>query len=384
MSKKKKVILWLIPVVIIGVLIYIGTVNKNRNKHNKVKTAKVSTGNLEAYLSTSGKIRSKSLKEYFGVQGKVKGVNVKVGQKVKKGDVLITYDVPDLNSAVRQAEIQYDNAVLQRKDLIAQRDENKRTKLDIDNEIAKLEESNNLQNMKTIEELKSAKSKIQDISDEKVKQAENAVELAKLALDGAKENKSKSKGSIVCEKDGIVTALNVKEGAMDSGAQPVVVVQDVTDLEVVMSLNKYDSSRVKSGQEALIISGGNKYKGKISSIDPVAKEEVSAAGKETSLGVYLDILDKSDNLKVGFDVDVDILVEKAQGVLKVPAEAIKLDKKGTSYVYVIKDGKAEERKVKVGIQSDTQTEILSGLSKEEKVILNPNESIKNGVLVEEA
>ncbi|WP_180964130.1 efflux RND transporter periplasmic adaptor subunit [Haloimpatiens massiliensis] len=383
MSKKKKVILWLIPVVIIGVLIYIGTINKNRNKHNKVKTAKVSTGNLEAYLSTSGKIRSKSLKEYFGVQGKVKSVNVEVGEKVKKGEVLIAYDVPDLNSAVRKAEIEYNNAVLQRKDLIAQRDDVKKKKSDIDNEIAKLEESNKLQNMKTIEELKSAKSKLQDISDEKVKQTENAVELAKLALNSAKENKNKSRSSIVCEKDGIVTALNVKVGAMDSGAQPVVVVQDITDLEVVMSLNKYDSSRVKLGQEALIISGGNKYKGKISSIDPVAKEEVSAVGKETSLGVYLDILDKSDNLKVGFDVDVDILVEKTQEALKVPTEAIKLDKKGNSFVYVVKDGKAEERKVKVGIQSDTQTEILSGLKEGEKVILNPNESIKNGVLVEE-
>ncbi|WP_410506330.1 efflux RND transporter periplasmic adaptor subunit [Haloimpatiens sp. FM7315] len=381
---KKKIFFWAIPILILGAILGVSIINKEKGKFQEVKVEKAVKGELKEYLSTNGKIESKESKEYFGIQGKVKKVNVKVGQNIKKGEVLVVYYALDLASNVKQAQLQYSNALLQNRELISQRQEILNNKKEIDESIKALEKSSNPQDLLKIQSLKEKKASLINISDEKIKQSENSVELAKIAVDVAKENLKNSKSQIVAESDGVVTSLNVKEGAMDSGAQPLLEVQNIKDLQVVISLNKYDVSKVKLGQKVLINSGNSEYKGKISFIDPIAKEVISGAGKETSLKVKADILDKTENLKIGFDVDLDILVSETKNALKIPSEAIKIDKKGSSYVYLVKNGKTAERKIKVGIQSDLETEILEGLKLSEKVILNPKESIKNGTLVKES
>ncbi|MFD3158476.1 efflux RND transporter periplasmic adaptor subunit [Haloimpatiens sp. FM7330] len=380
---KKKIWFLVISVIVIASLIGIRLINKNKKMYSQVKTTIVNEGGLKAYLSTNGKIESQSSKDYYGVQGKVSKINVKEGQSVKKGDVLINYDVPDLNAAVKQAELQYNNSVLQKDDLLDQKKsvDNKISKLN--SEISKLEKSNNPQELAKVETLKQQRDAIPTISEEKIKQAKNGVELAKISLDNAKNNLAKSKSRLICENDGVVTAINVKEGAVDNGMQPALVVKDIQNLKMKISLGKYDISKIKLNQQAIVKSHNKQYKAKVSFIDPAAKEEMSSTGKETFLGIEVKLLEKSDDLKIGFDADVDILVGERKNTLKIPAEAIKVDKKGNNYIYVVKDNKAEERKVSLGLQSDMEVEILKGLKKGEKVILNPSASIKNGTLVKE-
>ena len=51
------------------------------------------------------------------------------------------------------------------------------------------------------------------------------------------------------------------------------------------------------------------------------------------------------------------------------------------YVYKLENGKAKKQEVKTGITSGTKIEILEGISKEDKIIINPPESIKDGMEV---
>ena len=97
----------------------------------------------------------------------------------------------------------------------------------------------------------------------------------------------------------------------------------------------------------------------------------------------MDILDKADNLKIDFDADIDILLNDVKSVLKVPAESVKTDKTGKNYVYVVDGEKARERVVKLGVQSETEVEILEGIKAGEKVVLNPVATIKDGVLIKD-
>lgn len=221
-------------------------------------------------------------------------------------------------------------------------------------------------------------------SNEKIKQAENQVSLANVGLDSAKQKQNSNKDAIYADFDGVVTQVNVSEGAVGNMAQPAVVLQDISDLKAVVSVGKFDSPKLKVGQDAFVSANGEKYNGKISFIDPVAKKSsIPGAAGDTTLNADIDIANKGVNLKVDFDADVEILLGEKNAVLQVPAESIKSDKNGTTSVFVVENGKAKEKKVGIGLQSDLNVEIISGLTEGEKVILNPSASLKNDVSVKE-
>jgi HlyD family secretion protein len=383
MMKKKTVIYGLIVVGILsGVFLMSG--KKKNSKIPTVKTSIVQVGELKSYISTTATVESKNSKEYYGVQAKIKKVNVRVGDKVKIGDILVTYEAQDLASTVSQAKIQYDNAILQKKDVYNQNGNIKSKIADFDKQILALEKSLNPTDKAKLETLKQQRSALSPISEEKLKQADNSVKLAELSLTSAKQRLSENKSTIVAENAGVVTTMNAIEGAVGNGMQAVVIVQDVENLKAIASLGKYDANKVKVGQEVTIKSGINSYKGNISFIEPAAKKTVGVAGSATTLGVEITILDKAPALKIDFDVDVDILVESVANAVKIPAEALKVEKGGKNLVYVIEDNVAREKKVRIGTQSDTEVQITEGIKNGEKVVLNPSTSIKEGIIVKEA
>lgn len=184
--------------------------------------------------------------------------------------------------------------------------------------------------------------------------------------------------------DGVVSELNVSKGQMNSLTQPVVVVQDVENLQVEVQLSKYDAPTVKEGQDVDITYNENVYKGKVSSIDPTADKNTSNIMGTNSSDVYqnayINIFDPK-GLVIGFNVDVDILINQNDKTLIVPIESIVSDNDGKDFVYIVENGKAVKKDVKLGIISDTEAEIKSGLKKGENVILNPGNNISRGVEV---
>ena len=109
---KKRIIVGIVAVALVATVVGLKIRTQNNNKYLTVKTAVASKGDIKAYLSTTAVIKSKNTKNYYSPQGKVKKINIKVGDKVKKGQTLATFDVPDANTQKKQAEIAYNNAVL--------------------------------------------------------------------------------------------------------------------------------------------------------------------------------------------------------------------------------------------------------------------------------
>jgi HlyD family secretion protein len=381
---KKKVIIS--SLIVVGVLSGVFFINgkKNDSKMVTVKTSMVQLGELKSYISTTATVKSKNSKEYYGLQAKIKKVNVAIGDNVKIGDILVTYETQDLASTVSQAQIQYDNAILSKRDLYNQNDSIKNKIADLANEIAILEKSLNPTDKAKLESVKQQKSALSPISNEKLKQADNAVRLSEISLNSAKQRVSENKSTIVAENAGVVTDLNAIEGSIGNGMQAVVVVQDLVNLKATASLGKYDATKVKIGQEVTIKSGNNTYKGSILFIEPAAKKTVGVTGSETTLGIEISITDNAPALKIDFDVDVDILVEKVADAIKIPSEALKVEKGGKNFIYVVEETIVRERNVTVGTQSDTEVQVTKGVKTGEKVILNPSTSIKEGTKVKEA
>lgn len=385
---KKKTITWVIILVVLGIIISLPVVfGKKKDKSINVRTANVEIGEISSYLNTTATIKSKNIKEYYGPQLKASKVNFKVGDSVKTGDVIVSYDVQDMNNSIKQAEIQYDNAVLQKQELTNQKKsiEDKKAK-DVE-----LKNSNkDLPNIDKINETSATSGALQsqaglmEISEEKMKQADNSISLAKIALDSAKSKLSSINSNIVADLDGVITVMNVTEGAISNIPQPAVIVQDIDNLKALVSLGKYDASKVMLDQDAEIIVSGNRSKGKVIYIDPVAKKITGPTGSDVILNADVDILEKIESIKPEFDVDVEILLDKRENILKIPAEAIRSDKEGKSYTYIMVENKAIEKAIKLGLQSDMEVEIIEGLNEGDKVILNPTAAIKDGSLVKEA
>jgi HlyD family secretion protein len=156
---------------------------------------------------------------------------------------------------------------------------------------------------------------------------------------------------------------------------------DTSDLKAIVYVNKYEADSVQLGDKVKIYSGSNEYTGEVTFIAPNAEKTQGATGSSASLKVEVKILNADENLKINFEVDIDILTASTESVITVPVEAIKTDKDGRNYLYVIENNIAIEKDVLLGIQSDTTAEIVSGVLDQEEVILNPSTEIINGTMV---
>ena len=82
----------------------------------------------------------------------------------------------------------------------------------------------------------------------------------------------------------------------------------------------------------------------------------------------------------GTTVTVNLAVEKTENALTIPTQAI-VYQDGDTYVYVIEDNKAFKKAVKLGVITQTNAEVLEGLSENDKVILTKSSKIANGIKV---
>ncbi|GFP74896.1 Multidrug resistance protein MdtA [Clostridium fungisolvens] len=424
---------------------------KNKSNNISVKTIIVTKENIKSYLNTTGVVKAKNIRDYYGSQLKVTSINFKVGNKVKKGDVLMSFDTSDLQNAAKQAKIQYDSAILQRQDLLNQNAKISSKINDLDSEIAdvksKIEQlkldrniaTNNYGFINTVSALKdkitnkekkyskeatnildnnehdsqmvqtdssssvavlqqlskvlttleTQRNSIQPISEEKLKQMDNTVALAKIAFESANSRLKYMPENLTADFDGTVTSLNAAIGSIASPTSATVTIEDLENLKVIVSLGKSDIDKVKVDQNATIRSNGKEYNGKITFISPSGKKGVSGIGmmaattsNDVTMDAEIELYKSDENLKAEFGVDVDVLLAERNSVVTVPMEAIKAVKGGRYVVYTVDaNRKVSEREVKLGIQSETNAEILKGVNTGERIILNPSTMIRDGIIV---
>ncbi len=102
--KKRYILFGILALGVIGFII--GRINASKNSIVTVETHEVALGNIENILSISGTVESAENKNYFTeITAPLDTVNVKVGDKVKAGDVLCTYDAENLDIQQKSAEL---------------------------------------------------------------------------------------------------------------------------------------------------------------------------------------------------------------------------------------------------------------------------------------
>ena len=107
-KKRRRIVLIIIAVIIIALILAVrGCSKAAANAPAIVTTEKAVRGDLQENISTSGTVESEDKKVYFArLNGSIASVNVSAGELVKAGDLLVDYELKDMETLKTQASLQ--------------------------------------------------------------------------------------------------------------------------------------------------------------------------------------------------------------------------------------------------------------------------------------
>lgn len=107
-KKGKKIVVLLIVIVLIIAGFWACSKASGEQVMNIVEVVMPETGSVEDIVSVSGIVESEEVKTYFApVTGQLLEVSVGAGDVVKAGDMLITYNMEEMEEILEQARLQY-------------------------------------------------------------------------------------------------------------------------------------------------------------------------------------------------------------------------------------------------------------------------------------
>lgn len=295
--------------------------------------------------------------------GLVTKVAVKAGDSVKAGQILITLDTTLTNAQVAQAKANVEAAQTNVKAAQSNLDEFKKSQYS------------------TFE--------VNPLISGAIPQAEGVLAQSKAALKQTQETlkiTQVQQGQMIYKAAmaGTVLEVNAQEGNLSPVQQPLVIVADLTQMNVESRLNEVDAGKVKLGGKVTISSkllGNPSTQGTITEISPQAIATSNVQGNSApTVGVKIHLDQVPTGLKPGFTVNIQAIVATKEGVLAVPQEVLFQEGK-KNYVYLIQGGKLLKTEVTIGTGNDTHQEISSGLKSGDLIVLNPSEELSQGMAV---
>ena len=181
----------------------------------------------------------------------------------------------------------------------------------------------------------------------------------------------------------VLRLLQQSEGVVEAGT-PVVDVGDPRDLEIVVDLLSSDAVKVQSGQRVIIDGwGGDRpLEGRVRLVEPFGFTKVSALGiEEQRVNVIVDIVSARDEwtrLAHGYQVDARVVLAERTDAIKVPLTA--LFREGADWaVFAVERGRAKLTRVTLGDSDGIETEVATGLTEGDAVVLHPSDRVRDGV-----
>lgn len=201
----------------------------------------------------------------------------------------------------------------------------------------------------------------------------NIISLNEITIEQIKADMAKLKENSSSPIAGNITAINAQEGAVISKSVPVAAISDTSSIIIRFETSEYDAPAIELGQKVYIQTSAlpdKVYTGVVTKIAEEAVEKEDSSDNEIVVPVEISILDLDGKLKIGYSVDVDIVIQEKQGSISVPAKALARQGEGY-YLYVIKDGEVIKTVVEIGLWGDKAVEILSGISEGDLIVLEP-------------
>ena len=372
----------------------------------KVRTARVTEQKMEQTVLASGRVVAvdKSV-IYSQVTGTVKKIQVKPGQEIQHGQLLMELDIPDGPQRLAQARATLARAEA---DLAKARASGKSLDL-IDAEAAyaeaeagyRLAEERLKRNqvlyregaisLETLQEIESQYTAAENRFRKAAAVLEAARASASAALQGLEAAVESARASLAlletqmgqaglkAERSGRVLSLGVREGDMIMPNTILITVGSIDHLEIVAEINEADALYVKTGQSAVITSNAipdERFIGQITGVGLETTNQVRKEAETSALPVTIS-LPPGTPLRPGYNVDLEITTRVEEKALVIPYEAL-IEIDDEPCVYVVRDNVAHLQKVETGMYDNFNIQVKSGLKKGDTVVLESPQDLKEG------
>jgi len=170
-------------------------------------------------------------------------------------------------------------------------------------------------------------------------------------------------------------------GPVQTG-EPLLEVGDPSVLEIEVDVLSADAVKIKSGMKVLFDRWGGEQslEGVVRIIEPVGFTKVSALGVEEQrvlvISNFISPADMWQRLGDGYRVEARFVLWHEEKVLQVPASSLFRFNGGWA-VFVVENGYAIRRVVKVGQRNGLIAQILEGVNEDELVINHPSDEVED-------
>ncbi len=305
----------------------------------------VQKGEITVLIKGSGAVKATNQTVVYTEQeGTIRAVNGKLNERVKKGQVLVTYKPKDNTKDVTQ---QQNTLKQQQSDLHDKQEQYKQQMMDSAAQT----------------DLDSTRQSIEKAKDDI---ATTQTEIARLLKEQAPP------AALLAPSDGTITKVSVFSGSATSAGSEAFTIVNYRDLSATIQVDEMDILKVRQGMKATLALDAlpdQTFAGHVSSI----ANEGSAKNGVSTFGVTIH-LDDPGQIKAGMSAQASILVQHKQNILVLPIESViqqgnryVVNKLSTVSAAPAASPSTEEQAITVGIHDQSQVEIVKGLKEGELV-----------------
>lgn len=399
---------------ILGIIVSLVVLNLARYKNKAgvpVKIAKAEIQPIQDNVFATGKVRLTQKQELYNYTSTtVRELFVSPGDQVQKGQILGLLDPVDLEDKLNEAKVNFNVQEANLYKVIYPRDE------EIAQERAgyQMAEANYRSAQKKYERTKAlfehgavSAKELEDAELERnIREAEYTrageelnmketgptgherdslqaqVEQARLQVEQAEKDFNRT--VLRAEMDGVVTSVEVMAGDFVQMGTRLMTIGDAGHLEVTAGVSEADSGRLKPGQKVKITAAAQpsrEYAGIVQSVSPAAVAAKTASnGSQIEVPVVIKMAGDIEGLRPGYTVDLSITTVDRESALVVPYESV-MEKEGVKQVFVVENQVARLKDITTGVDTTLFTEIISGLSEGDLVIVSPEGTLRDGMRV---
>lgn len=333
-----------VALALFAILLFLFFANRGAGNLSQIKTANAEKKDIKSEVIASGKVAARSESSpHFAVAGKVVWVGVEKGDHVERGQAIASLDKEEFEIALRQAS----------QDLWAAEAELVRTYDDL------------------------TRSTGAESYPDRVKRT-NAEAKKNKAVDDELAAKRNLKDTVLTSPiAGTVIDLPVKAGQEILVTTDIAKIADLENLVFKAEVDETDIAKVSVGQATKLTLDAFEDKDIATSTSSIGQTAITTSTGATAFEVEFS-LDSLVNYLSGMNGEVSVVTEEKNQVLAVPQEAIFDDK----FVWVKTDKGYEKKEVSLGISSDSDVEITSGLEQNQEVVTSGVDQIEKRSLLQ--
>ncbi len=342
-----------------------------------VEVVEVTKGAMSTEYSVNGKVVADNAVQVFPMlAGQVLTLSVSEGDKVAKGQTLLTVDTSSVTSTMASLRESYNATKTATEKAI----ENAQIGVDqaqlaVENTEALLEAGAAAEQdlTKAKQGLAQAQAGVQQA------RAQQAASLAQIQASMDQINKQASYGTVTAPCAGTVTAVNVVQGGMASSAQPAVVIAEDSRVKIDASVSEDVFAGLHTGDSAGVQISVLSDEVKTANIVSLP----AAANQQTNLYDVSVSVPAGTEPAIGAFATVIFYTDRRENTLSVPTECVLTGNNNERYLFTVDESGTTATRVTVetGLVGKTNTEITSGLNAGDRVVVKGQAYLSDGSAV---